>query len=318
MTKFLITGATGLIGSALVKKLALEKENIIVCPVRDQKKAKIILNDSLSDNINVVECNLEKYLQTIDDAFDYIIHCASPTASKYFVSNPVETLRFGIKTTIQVLDYACKNPVKGIVYLSSLETYGTVEDDLKIQEDFQGYVNPLSIRSSYNIMKRTCEALCHSYSEEYDIPVKIARLTQTISSDISESDMRIFAQFAKKVVAKSDIELHTDGTSARQYVYIDDAISAILIILYKGRKGEAYNVANESTYISAKDLAYFVQSNFNPTCGVIVHPRDDMGYAPTTKIRLDTSKLRALGWDAKTDLYGMFDSIISKLNKRNV
>lgn len=316
MDKYLITGGTGLIGSSIIKQISAV--NTVVCPVRDIEKAETVLRGCNNHNIQLIECDLETYLGEVEGAFDYIIHCASPTASKYFVSNPVETMRFSIETTTKILDFAQRDPVKGIVYLSSLESYGTINNDIKIREDFQGYVNPLNTRSSYNIAKRTCEALCHSYAEEYDIPVKIARLTQTISPNISESDMRVFAQFAKSAAAQSDIELHTEGKSARQYLFIDDAVSAILTILYKGKKGEAYNVANQDTYISAKDLANFVQSNFNPTCGVTIRIREDMGYAPTTMTRLDTSKIEALGWEAKVDLYGMFNSIISKLKKNNV
>lgn len=313
--KYLITGATGLIGSALVKKLYEDDVNI-TCPVRNIDKAKSMFEAYIVNKVNWVETSLEEYLTQLDDSFDYIIHCASPTASKYFIEKPVETMLFNTGTTTSLLEYCKNHSVKGMVYLSSLESYGTVLDDSKaIAEDFQGYVNPMEVRSSYNMAKRMCESLCHAYAKEYDVPVKVVRLTQTISPYISDSDMRVFAQFARHAANGEDIELHTEGTAARQYIHIDDAVEAILCVLYKGEAGEAYNAAREDSYISVRDMAQFVQENFNPVGKVVIHKRDDMGYAPTTKLKLDTAKLRGIGWEAKNSLYNMFGDLISVLRK---
>lgn len=318
MGKYLITGATGVIGSALTKRLLKEGMDV-VCPVRNLYKAINIFKGYENKKIKFVECNLETFLNNLDESFDSIIHCASPTASKFFVEHPVETLRFGIDTTSRLLDYCLTHKIKSMVYLSSLESYGTVtNNENSINEEFQGYVNPLSVRSSYNIAKRTSESLCHSYAIEYGVPVKIVRLTQTISSETTDTDMRIYAQFARKAAKGLDIELHTEGNSARQYIYIDDAVEGILTVLHFGIPGDAYNVANENTFISARKLAEFVQGNFNPEGKVIFNIRDDMGYAPTTILKLDTSKLRALGWEPKVDLYEMFDKLINNIKSNEI
>ena len=261
---YLLTGATGLIGSALLRKLVADG-NSVTCPVRNKEKAKGLFDGDTYNKVQWIEMPLETYLKGMENGFDYIIHCASPTASKYFVSNPVETLSFNISTTTAIMEYAKKHKVKGVLFLSSLESYGTVtEGDTLIDEDYQGYVNPLETRSSYNIAKRTCECLCHAYSQEYGVPVKVVRLTQIISSKVAPEDMRVYAQFARSAARGEDIILHTEGTSARQYLYIDDAVEALITVLMKGNSGEAYNVANEDTYISVRDMAEFVQKNFNP------------------------------------------------------
>ena len=313
--KYLITGASGLLGGALVKRLVSGNYEI-TCPVRNVVKAEALLGCDIAKKIHLAEVDVENYLLHMDDDFDYIIHCASPTASKYFVDNPVETISFNISTTTAILEYARRHQVKGILYLSSLESYGTVEDDNQIiNESFQGYVNPLEVRSSYNIAKRTCECLCHAYSQEYHVPVKIVRLTQVIPDSISENDMRVYAQFARSAANKEDIILHTEGISARQYVYIDDAVEAILTVLTKGISGQAYNVANEQSFISVKDMAIFVQNNFNPQHTVVIKKNDNMGYAPVTRLRLNTAKLRDLGWEAKFGLYEMYSILIENLRK---
>lgn len=312
---YLLTGATGLIGSALLRKLVAEG-NSVTCPIRNKEKARGLFDGEIYNKVQWIELPLEKYLQDMDKHFDYIIHCASPTASKYFVSNPVETLSFNIATTTAIMEYAKNHSVKGVLFLSSLESYGTVtEGDRLIDEDYQGYVNPLEVRSSYNIAKRTCECICHAYSQEYNVPVKVVRLTQIISSKVAEEDMRVYAQLARSAAREEDIILHTEGTSARQYLYIDDAVEALITVLLKGNSGEAYNVANEETYITIRSMAEFVQKHFNPEHKVVIQKRDDMGYAPVTKLRLSTKKLRDLGWSPRYGLFEMYEALIKELKK---
>ena len=314
--KYLITGATGLIGSAIVRKLSIDG-CLLTCPIRNLDKVKAMFSKEIFDKVRWVETSLEDYVNNLSEDVDYLIHCASPTASKYFVEHPVETMRFNTEITTALLEFARKIDIKGFVYLSSLESYGTVLDDSKlIVEDFQGYVNPMETRSSYNMAKRMCESLCHAYAEEYNVPVKVVRLTQTISPYIDDNDMRVFAQFARLAAAGKDIELHTEGAAARQYIHIDDAVSAILCVLHKGTPGDVYNAAREDSFISVRDMAKFVQEQFNPSGKVVFHLRDDMGYAPTTKLRLATDKLSNLGWKANNDLYAMFSDVISHLKEK--
>ena len=107
--------------------------------------------------------------------------------------------------------------------------------------------------------------------------------------------------------------LHTTGDSAKPYCYTTDCISAILYILLKGEKGEAYNVANQGTYISIKDMAAFLRDNFNPEIDVRFEPHPEMGYAPVTKLHLSSEKLMALGWRPQYDLKEMFYRLIMSI-----
>lgn len=298
---FLITGATGLIGSVMIKCL-LElnaRKNLdikIIAVVRDIEKAKAVFENDVSEiDFRKIELN-DISIDTIGTNVDYVIHLASPTASRYFVEHPVETLRTVIEGTTTVLEYAKEAKVDGVIVASSLEVYGGNENDDLIDETFQGYVNPLEVRSSYNMGKRAAESLCHAYAKEYQVPVKIARLTQTTGAGIAENDNRVIVQFTRLAAKGEDIILHTTGESARPYCYTIDAISAILYILLKGESGEAYNVANEETYISARNMAEYLKKNINPNISVRIELNENMGYAPVTKLKLDTRKLKTLGW----------------------
>ena len=315
-TKFLITGATDLIGSTLVYcLLALHRGIKITCPVRNLEKAHQMYGDEVS-KINFVECDLVDYLNglTANDYFQYIIHCASPTAGKFMTEHPVETYELSYDSTRALLKHAQRTDARGMVYVSSLEYYGQNFDDSIITEDKQGYVDYTDPRSSYPLGKRAAEYLCAVYAKEYGVKAKVARLTQTFGAGVSADDNRVFAQFARSVIKGEDIVLHTTGESAKPYCYATDCISAILYILLKGDKGEAYNVANQDTYISIKDMAAFLRDNFNPEIDVRFEPHPEMGYAPVTKLHLSSEKLMALGWRPQYDLKEMYSKLIDSIN----
>lgn len=309
--KFLITGATGLIGSTLVRcLLALNKDIQITCPIRNLKKAKATYGEDI-DSICFIECELVSYLRglTENDDFQYIVHCASPTEGKYMIEHPVDTYMLAIDSTRAILEYARKKKTD-IVYVSSLEFYGQNFNDKLITEDMQGYVNNTDPRSSYPLGKRAAEYLCAAYAKQYGVNVKVARLTQTFGAGVSTDDNRVFAQFARSVIKGKNIVMHTKGESAKPYCYTTDCVSAILYILLRGEKGEAYNVANQETYISIKDMANFLCTHFNPKLKVVVEEHPEMGYAPVTKLNLSTEKLRSIGWLPRYGLYDMFNRLI--------
>ena len=315
---FIVTGATGLIGSCLVHRLqelnCAEGLGIhVICVVRNVAKAEAMFGKE-SDEISYYEYDFAS-----DKPFcppqhaDYLVHLAAPTASKYFVEQPVETFCTTLFGTQQVLRYAEQQgkQLKGILYVSTLEMYGTVLDDSKpLTEDCQGYLDPIQARSSYPMAKRAAECLCHAYSAEHGVRVMTARLAQTFGEGITENDNRVFAQFARSAKADEDIVLHTEGKLCRCYCYTADAVEAMLYILLRGESGMAYNVANEDTYISIRDMAEMVCREFGKKMKVRIELKEGMGYSPTTYLRLDTSRLKALGWRPTHNLKEMFASII--------
>lgn len=305
---FLITGATGLIGFTLIHCLLNLGRNIrIVAPLRNTCKALSMFDTA--EGIQFYECDLETFdFERVNDV-DYIVHCAAPTSSKFFVEHPVETYYSITHITENLLRYATKHPVKSFVYLSSLEVYGQVLDDRTIDENFQGYLSPLDVRSSYPMAKRAMENLCVLYAAEYEVPVKIARLTQTTGAGVAKDDNRVIVQFTRLAAHNENIVLHTTGDSRRPYCYTTDAISAILYVLLKGERGKAYNVANEATYISARALAEYIRKNFSPSIKVVYELKNDCGYAPATRHRLSTKELQKLGWKSQYGLQQILDRL---------
>ena len=319
--KVLITGASGLIGQALVKKLILHKgvkPVEVYALVRNEEKARAVYSELPQEHINYMVCDVCR-LKPENLGINYVVHGASKTASKDFVSEPVEVILNSVDGTKNLLDFARVNPVKGFVYLSTMEVYGTPLTDEKITEDYASTVDTMSVRSSYPESKRLCESLCSAYASEYGVPAKVVRLTQTFGKGVDYNDGRVFAEFARCVIEGKDIVLKTKGETKRNYIDVCDATDAILTVLVKGAAGEAYNAANEETYCSIYEMAHLVANTFG---GGKVEVRieeadvEKLGYAKTLKMNLSTQKLQSLGWSASVKLTQSFERMIDYMKNK--
>lgn len=323
-SRIFVTGATGLIGSQLVKFLLCRNRichcntTVIIFARSKEKALKVFPYLEEEEHLEIVLGDISEPI-CYDGDIDYVIHGASPTSSKYFVSHPVETIGAAVDGTRYVLELAKQKQVKGVVYLSSLEVYGTpAEDAGMITEKDYGYIEPLSVRSSYSEGKRIVECLCASYAKEYDVPVKVARLSQTFGAGVAYDDGRAFAEFARCAIEGKNIVLHTEGKTVRTYCYTIDAVTALLTILAKGQAGEAYNVTNMDTAISIYDMAKLV-SGILPESNIAVErdiPEDlaSFGYNPEMIVKLDSTKLQKLGWKATVGLREMYERLIESMS----
>lgn len=315
----LITGATGMIGTMLVKTIQTYNKRHtpgihIVAHIRNREKALCKLTDYIDGHLEWVVgdiCTPVAY----DKQVDYIVHCASTTASRDFVEKPVETIETVLYGTQNILEFARLKKVKKVVYTSSLEVYG-IPDKFDVDETCNGRIDWTSIRSSYSESKRMAECMCQSYCAEYDVPVVIARLAQTFGAGFEPTDNRVYAQFARAVVTQQDIVLHTTGATVRDYCYLSDAVSALLLLCTRGIAGEAYNVANEETTCSIAEMAEMVARLSNGTTHVqfdLGINAAQLGYNPEMKIQLLSNKLRALGWKPQNNLTMAFEKAIKGL-----
>lgn len=323
-TKILITGATGLIGSMLCRMFFCMNDTYkygvkIYALVRSKEKLFQIFTGCEERTDLIVICNDITDKVCIPYELDYIFHCASVTESKYMITNPVETIMTSIEGTKNMLELAKEKNVKSFVYVSSMEMYGSFTDlGHDVSEDDLGYINPLVVRSNYPESKRLCENMCIAYLKEYGVPVKIARLAQTFGAGILPGENRVFAQFARSAIRKEDIILHTKGLSEGNYCYTTDAINGLLIIATRGNNGEAYNVSNPETHTTIANMAQMVCDEIaNGEIKVVfdIPETNEFGYAADTKMKLDSSKLQALGWKPEVGLKEAYVRLIDYIKK---
>lgn len=309
-TSYLVTGATGYIGSMLVRKL-LADGHLVTALVRDKAKALEMLPTDV--DILVADLTDASAVQAMGISCDYLIHCAAVTASVEMRMHPIEVTRSIVNATQNMLELARRIHPHSMVYVSTMEVYGNLDcsDGHRALETEAGHgeVDLLSARSCYPLGKRMAENLCASYAMEYSVPVKIARLAQTFGKGVLPGDNRVFAQFARAAVRGEDIVLRTTGRSMGNYCAIEDAVAGLLLILEKGRDGEAYNVANEESTMTIREMAELAANVIaGGRVGVTVDiPADNRyGYAANTGVRLSSQKLRDLGWKPTKDLRQMF------------
>lgn len=311
----LVTGATGLIGVSIVRALLAIGDIKVLAFVRNEEKARKIFMENVS--LKFVVGDIIMPIQ-IDRNVDYIFHCASVTTSKVMVEKPVETLLTSVEGTRNILDFAKEKQCKSVVYISSMEMYGSFSDlDHDVKESDLGYVDPLKVRSNYPESKRFCENMCVCYMAEYGVPVKIARLAQTFGAGILPEENRVFAQLARSAINGENIVLHTKGLSEGNYCYIRDCMTGLFTILLKGKNGEAYNVSNPATHTTIADMAQMVAERIaDGKIKVIfdIPKTNTFGYAPDTKMKLNSEKLQSLGWKPVVGLEEAYVRMIADMN----
>ena len=319
-----ITGGTGLIGSTLVKVLIYANEikslncRLLIL-VRDDLKAHLIFKNYYSESANIkyIKGSIENFPLITDD-IDYIIHCANPTSSNFFIEKPVETIKITYEGTSDLLELGKLKSVEGIVFLSSMEIYGPNHSDVEIKEDKGAVIDTMIIRNCYPEAKRLCENLCAAYYAEYSLPTFVVRLAQCFGPGVDFNDQRVFAEFARDIINKDNIVLKSLGESKRCYIYTFDAASAILTILSAGKPGIAYNVANTSTYCSILDMANMVAKEIaNNEIRVIIPSiiEHQSKYSATHKLKLNIDRLLSLGWKPTRDLKEMFQIMIASFDR---
>lgn len=324
-----ITGVTGLVGSQLFRALAcfnrIHNLNMnIYALVRNINKAQAIFGEMLnrSDLHLVIGDVTEDYNLYFPKGvkIDYIIHGATVTTSKTMVEYPVDTILTAFNGTNQMLKLATEHKIRSFIYLSSMEMYGTFPTTLAetplVTENMQGTLDVLAVRSNYPESKRLCENMCIAYLKQYDVPVKIARLSQTFGAGILSGENRVFAQFARSVIQKEDIILHTLGESEGNYCYTRDTVYALLILMIKGINGEAYNIVNEENHTTIVDMAKLVATRLaKGSIRVVfdISKTDLFGYAVDTKMKLSSEKMKSLGWIPTVSLEESYRRMIESM-----
>lgn len=316
-----ITGATGLIGyyltSSLVYKNIKENSNIkILALVRDIEKARLQFKEHLKvdNNLNFI-CGDLNNIPNISEKIDYIIHGASPTISKLFVENPVEVIQSIVNGSQNILELAKSKNIKSMVYLSSMEVYGEYKTEEVLKENSVLKLNPNNIRDCYPLGKALVENISKAYFKEYEIPVNILRISQTIGLKENVElikDRKIIQEVIYSILNKKDIVLATKGESKRTYIYIRDVITAILVVLLSNKYGEIYNVANEKTYDSIYNMISNVIENVTHNeINLLVKEEETNKYPKTNYLKLSSLKLREIKWVPSLDIVDMFNNVIN-------
>lgn len=307
----LVTGATGMIGSALVRRLMQEGQLHVYASGRNEERARRLFKDCwYKETFHFLKHDI---LLPVDSniTFHYIIDAASAASPLMYSTDPVGVMKGNILGVCNLLDYGKDHGLERFVFVSSGESYG--EGDGRVfTEDYSGYVDAMSPRSCYPSSKRAAETLCACYAKQYDIDCMVVRPCHVYGPGFTESDNRVYAQFIRNVLRGEDIVMKSTGSQYRSWIYVEDCVSAILCVLRNGISGEAYNIADENSNITIRQLAEMTAGIAGRKV-VIDVPSDveKAGYNPVTKSLFSTEKLKALGWKVEGEMYDKLKETIT-------
>ena len=295
--RILVTGATGLIGSCIIDVFQIAND-YLGCSFEIYALGRNI--ERLSKRFSTmksVHCVAQDITNPINiDHVDYIIHTASNADPVSYAQYPVETILTNVIGAKTVLDYCICNKKTRVLFTSTFEVYGKLEKDEYKESDF-GLIDNSMLRSCYPESKRTAELLFRSYKDEYDIDCVIARLSSVYGPTMLPNDSKAHAQFLRNAINGEDIVLKSKGTQKRTYCYVIDAVSGILSVLFNGKSGEAYNVANEKSISTIAELAKVIADMMGTKVIYdIPNKFEQKGFSKPQNCILNTEKICSLGW----------------------
>jgi len=243
-----VTGATGLVGSWLVRRL-LELEADVVCLVRDWVPQSELTRGRLIEHVKVVRgdvCDrslLERVLGEYE--IDTVVHLAAQTIVTIANRNPVSTFETNIGGTWSLLE-ACRrsSTVKQIVLASSDKAYGE-HDRLPYDEE-----TPLQGRHPYDVSKSCADLIAQAYAATYDLPVVVTRCGNFYGGgDLNWN--RIVPGTIRSILRGERPIIRSDGQYVRDYFYVEDGAGAYTLLAERlaqntDLRGQAFNFSNET------------------------------------------------------------------------
>ncbi len=291
----LITGATGLIGKALVDYILMLSKSVKVYAA-GRSEESFLKRFEKRDNLFYFNYFLEKPLET-DIHYDYIIHAASNADPKMFVNDPVGTMTSNFIGTYNLLEYAKNNNTERFLFVSSGEVYGQWDGKCEaFREDYSGLVNFTEARGCYPSSKRAAENLCVCYKEQYGVDSVIVRPSHTYGPTQLKRDSRAMSEFFTLAVENKDIVLKSLGLPVRSYTCVFDCVSGIVTALLNGESGQAYNIANKDSIVSIADLARMIASCAGKEVVFDIPKGGTKGSSNIVRGVLDGTKLESIGW----------------------
>ncbi len=299
---YLVTGGTGFIGAAIVKRLLDRGDNVRVLD-NNSRGAERRLSGVINDvDIRVGDIRDFDLVNEAVHGIDCVLHLAYVNGTKFFYEKPELVLDVGVKGMINVLD-ACKNhDVSELVLASSSEVYQT-PPSVPTKEDVPMSVpDPLNPRYSYGGGKIISELMTLNYGRDAFDRTIIFRPHNVYGPDMGfEHVIPEFSVRMRDLKNSSEpyvFQIQGDGSVTRSFIYIDDFCDGIETMLDSGHHMQIYNIGTEDE-ITIKELANYVADYFDVS---ITLSSNDLPAGGTNRRCPDIAKLQALGFLPSTSV----------------
>lgn len=224
MSKILVTGGAGFLGSHLCDRL-IEAGNEVICVDNLFTGSKDNISHLLSNPRFTFICHdITEPLYDVD--VDQIYNLACPASPPFYQFDPIKTAKTSVYGAINMLGLAKRCQAK-ILQASTSEVYG---DPLvhPQPESYRGNVNTHGIRSCYDEGKRMAEALFFDYHRQHNVDIKVIRIFNTYGPRMNPNDGRVVSNFIVQALKGEDITIYGDGKQTRSFCYVDDLIEGMI------------------------------------------------------------------------------------------
>jgi UDP-glucose 4-epimerase len=297
--KMLITGGAGFVGSHLCDKYVREGNEVVCLDIGDLSNVAHLLDDKKHFRKSTTDItdwlSLSRFIGL--EGFDVIIHLAAQIRVDKAISNPSFTWKVNVSGTYNLLESARMYDVKKFLFASSSEVYGSAQYT-PIDER-----HPLGTNSIYGASKIAGDRICHAYACTYGMDIGILRPFNIYGPGQTAGVASIFID---KVLNNQSPLIQGDGSQSRDYIYIEDIVSAYDCMLRDRNPGTVnFGSGSETT---VKKLAETIIN----ICKKDIKPEyHDAPPNTTMSLVADISKAKKLGWEPK---YNLEDGLMKFIN----
>ncbi|HJY98727.1 MAG TPA: SDR family NAD(P)-dependent oxidoreductase [Patescibacteria group bacterium] len=299
--KILITGGAGFIGSHLARKLLNKGETVVVIDNFDpfypaSEKRKNISDLVKNRKFKLIKADIQEGSRIKNifkkEKFDYVIHLAAKAGVRPSMLNPKAYIKTNILGTLNLLESSKENRVKNFIFGSSSSVYGE-----RSKVPFSEKDKTDSPISPYGFTKLAGEKLCFVYHHLYGLPVICLRFF-TVYGPAQRPDLAIRI-FIKLISKGKPVDMYGDGSTTRDYTFIDDIVDGIARSYKKKMDFEIINLGNSSP-VRLKDLIRLIGEKLDKDPKINRLPRQK---GDVSKTYADISKARLfLNWSPKTKI----------------
>lgn len=223
MSRIVVTGGSGFLGSYLCEKL-LEQGHEVICVDNFYTGAKRNVYHLL-DNVRFELLRHDITMPLVLEA-DEIYNLACPASPIHYQRDSVQTVKTCVHGAINMLELARRVNAR-ILQASTSEVYGDPSEHPQ-RESYNGNVNPIGPRSCYDEGKRCAETLFCSFNHQWGVRTKIVRIFNTYGPRMHPRDGRVVSNFILQALRNRKITLYGDGMQTRSFCYRDDLVDAMM------------------------------------------------------------------------------------------